>query len=833
LIQIYFNFRAVLVGKLVLKQTKSIMKHIYKSIFICLIFTLAAVPFAVAQDSSEAEVTGTVQDNDGEAIPNATVALLNPDTGEIEDGTSTGPDGGFQFLATPGEYTLRISYISYETVTMAVTIGANETYDAEVITLNPTEATLDELLVEGERSYMEMNFDSRRFSVGQDITSLGGSALDVLDNVPSITTDFEGNVSLRGNQGVQILINGRPSSLVRNGTDALSSIPANLISEVEIITNPSARYAADGTAGIINIKLVDDVRLGFNGGLQFNTGYPQDHGIGANFNYHKNNINWFMNFDMEYENSPREGRTFQSFSGDTTFAYRENNESIETEREFGINLGADFYLPSDQILTVETRVNIEAELEDTDLLYTDFDPGSDEVFQNIRNDWNIVQELDQNDVLDGRQGDYDFRVQYEKKFNGSEHRLTADADFEFGSESQDGELLEQFSTGGSGIQDRNNQRTFSDDQFRELRVDMDYRQPLGDSGRLEAGFRINYDWLEQNYRVEEQINGNWVLADNEVALSDNFTYNDKVNAAYASIAGDLGVFNYQLGVRAENTIIESKLTETGRNSDQNYTNLFPSAFLSYSVNEFNSFQVSYSRRISRPRIWWILPFTEISDVRTRRVGNPELRPEFGDSYEAGYLRIWESGSLLTSLYYRYRTDVAERITTIDGNGITTSQPINLATEKAWGIEFSADQELLSNLQLMASLNLFQANRDGEFEGVQYSSESESFTSRMRLRWRFAESWNFQANAFYRGAQQTTQGREDGSLFFGGALAKEFLDRRATISLNVRDLFNSRLSDREVINPNSFTQSRYAWSTRSIRLNFRYNFSSGASGGGGR
>jgi outer membrane receptor protein involved in Fe transport len=807
-----------------------VMKKLIRVLLPAIAFLMMSAISLLAQ---EATITGLVEESTGEPVPNATVAIMNPETGQLVGGTSSKMDGTFNLSTEPGEYTLRVSYVSYQAVTQALNLSAGETYNAGTITLVPEEATLDELVVEGERSYMEMNFDSRRFNVGKDITSLGGSALDVLDNVPSITTDFEGNVSLRGNQGVQILINGRPSSLVRNGTDALSSIPANLIDEIEIITNPSARYAANGTAGIINIKLVDNVRLGFNGGVQFNTGYPQDHGIGANFNYHKNNINWFMNFDMEYENSPREGRTFQSFSGDTTFAYRERNESLETEREFGINLGADIYLPENQILTVESRVNIETELEDTDLLYTDFDPGSDQVFQNIRNDWDIVQELDQNDILDGRQGDYDFRVQYEKKFEGSEHRLTADADFEFGSENQDGELLELFNSGGNGIQNRNNQRTFSDEQFRELRVDMDYRQPLGENGRFEAGFRFNYDWLEQNYRVEEQINGNWVLADNEVALSDNFTYNDNVNAAYASLAGDLGVFNYQLGVRAENTNIESRLTETGRSSDQNYTNLFPSAFLSYSVNEFNSFQVSYSRRISRPRIWWILPFTEISDVRTRRVGNPELRPEFGDSYEAGYLRIWETGSVLTSLYYRYRTDVTERITTIDGNGITTSQPINLATEKAWGIEFSADQELFENLQLMASLNLFQANRDGEFEGVQYSSDSDSFTSRMRLRWRFAEGWNFQANAFYRGAQQTTQGREDGSLFFGGALAKEFLDRRASISLNVRDLFNSRLSDREVINPNSFTQSRYAWSTRSIRLNFRYNFSSNTSGGGGR
>lgn len=785
---------------------------------------------AEAQTTQGGSVTGTVIDSSGDPVPNATIAFYsneNPD--EIAEGTSSDVDGSFTLRAEPGEYILQVSYVSYQTQRIEVELSEGDEIDLGTITMQVEQAELDELIVEGERSYMTMNFDSRTFSVGQDITSLGGSALDVLDNVPSITTDFEGNVSLRGNQGVQILINGRPSNLVRSGTDALGSIPANLIEEVEIITNPSARYAAEGTAGIINIKLVDDVRLGFNGSIQANTGYPQDHGLGANLNYHRNNINWFLNLDLEYENDPRQGRTFQSFSGDTTFAYNEVFESLETEREFDINFGADFFLTKTQILTLSSRVSIESEVEDSDLFYTDYNPGSNEVFRSVGNNWDVIRELSQNDVEDNRANDYDVRLEYENKFDGSDHRLTADVEFEFGSENETGELLEVVSTDAaspSGF----NQRTFSDELYREFRIDSDYRRPLGDSGRLEAGFRVNFDRLDNDYRVEELVDGNWQLADEEIGLSDNFTFFENINAVYASAGGDLGIFNYQVGLRAENTRIQTELTETGRGSDQNYLNLFPSVFLSYSVNESNSFQVSYSRRISRPRIWWILPFTDISDVRSRRVGNPELRPEFGNSYEAGYLRRWESGSLLTSLYYRYRTDVTERISTTDNNGITTSQPINLATEEAWGIEFSADQELFDNLQLMGSLNLFQSNRDGEFEGVQYSSESESFTSRLRLRWRFAEGWNFQANAFYRGAQQTTQGSEDGSLFFGGALAKELFNRKATLSLNVRDLFNSRLSDREINNPNSFTQSRFAWSTRSFRLNFRYNFSSGASGG---
>ncbi|HLR89502.1 MAG TPA: outer membrane beta-barrel family protein [Balneolaceae bacterium] len=777
---------------------------------------------ALEMEPANGILTGTVVDQEELGVPNATIILHLPDSEEIEAGTVTEMDGSFLLEYEAGTYTLQISFVSYETVTRTVTLSADQTLDLGTIVLQPTEATLGELLVEGERSYMTMNFDSRTFNVGQDLTSAGGSALDVLDNVPSITTDFEGNVSLRGNQGVQILINGRPSNLVRAGSDALGSIPANLIQEVEIITNPSARYAAEGTAGIINIILVDDVQLGFNGTLHANTGYPQDHGIGANLNYHRNNINWFMNIDLEYERNPRTGSTFQSFSADTTYAYNERSESMDTEREFSINLGADYFITPRQILTLSTRVNIEAEDEDRDVFYTDFDPASSEVVREAPAHWNVFREINRNDLQEERQSDYDIRLQYENRFDGSDHRLTSDFNVEFGSEDANSNLLE------SVTQDTRpeflNQRTFGEEVYREVRFDTDYRRPLGESGRFEAGLRVNYDWMDNSYRAEEFVNDAWQEAPEEVAISDNFTYMENVNALYSSVAAGFGKFTYQLGLRAENTVIETELKEAGAGSSQNYLNLFPSLFLSYSINEFNSLQVSYSRRISRPWSRMLLPFTEISDARNRRVGNPELKPEFGNSYEAGYLRHWEGGSVLASVYYRYRTDVIERVSEIDNAGITTTRPINLAEEESWGIEFSGDQEIVENLQLSASLNLYQSAREGEYEEVRYESDSRSFTTRSRLRWRFLDGWNVQANMFYRGPRETTQGRQSSSLFFGGAIAKEFLERRATISLSVRDLFNSRISDREIIDPHSYTISNYHWSSRSFRLNFRYSFS---------
>lgn len=252
-------------------------------------------------------------------------------------------------------------------------------------------------------------------------------------------------------------------------------------------------------------------------------------------------------------------------------------------------------------------------------------------------------------------------------------------------------------------------------------------------------------------------------------------------------SGEAGSFTYQLGLRAENTRIQTELDETGVGSDQNYLNLFPSLFLSYRLNEKNSFQISYSSRISRPWSRMLLPFTEITDTRNRRLGNPELNPEFGNSYELDYMRYWETGSVLTSFYYRYRTGVIERVSTIDGQGVTTTQPINLASEKAWGVEFTADQDLFENLQLSGSLNIYQSNREGEYQGNIYASESESLSSRLRIRWRFIEGWNFQSYLYYRGAQQTTQGRNAGSMFAGSGLSRKILDDKATLSVNVRDL----------------------------------------------
>jgi len=793
--------------------------YLKKTVF-SLLMAFLSLPLSL--QAQNAEITGTVIDNESSPLINATVAVYEkgaPDT--PISGTVTNVDGNFTLMVDPDDYLLRVSFLSFQDLEQEVQLEEGQVLDIGTVQMKPTQSELGEVEVQGQRSYMEMNFDSRSFNVGEDVTSLGGSALDVLDNVPSITTDFEGNVSLRGNQGVQILINGRPSNLVRNGTDALSSIPAGLIEEVKIITNPSARYSANGTGGIIDIILVDDAELGLNGSVRLNTGIPQDNSIGVNLNYQRKSINWFMNTQFEYEQDPRSSRTFQSFSRDTTFAYRESSDWDEQEVEGSLDLGADIFLPGDQVLTVEGRLNLEAGDEDRNVNYTDYDPLNNEIYRSVNNSWPIIAESvrDVNDEQD--ESDYEARIQYEKIFGGNDdHILTADADFEWGIE-EERSLLEQRII--SGVGEGEQQRTFGNEDYRDFRMDVDYERAIRENGKFEAGIRFNYETEDSDYLVEEFQNGVWAEATEEFGATDNFEYLENVNSAYAIYSGELKPITYQIGLRAENTRIETQLTGSGQGSDQNYINLFPSLFLSYTLNEQNSFQASYSRRISRPRSWYLLPYTEITDNRNRRTGNPDLEPEFGDSYEAGYLRFWESGSLLTSLYYRHRTQVIERVSIIENDGITTRTPINLATEDAWGVELSADQDITENLQLSGSLNLYQSESEGEFQDVVYASKSDNFTSRLRVRWTFLEKWNFQSYLYYRGPSETTQGRRSSRSFVGSGLSRKLLDEKATISVNVRDLFNSRNGDREVIEPFTYSSSSYSWSSRTVRVNFRYNF----------
>ncbi len=803
-----------------------------KKLISLFVFTLFITSLAIGQ-SDEGTITGEVYDQQEEPVPYASVSVYDSTETNVVTGTPTDSTGTFSVDVDPGTYVLKITFLSLSPHTQTVEINAEETEDIGSVTLTPTSQEMDEVVVRGESSQMEMSFDRRVFNVGQDITSLGGSAVNVLDNVPSIATDIDGNISLRGNESVRILINGKPSSMVGSGNvDALRSIPASMIKSVEIITNPSSKYAAEGSGGIINIILTDDQELGLNGSTNIGTGHPEEYEGSINLNYRTPNVNWFADIGADYRSEPEAGSSFQRFSGpDTTYMYREQTNATESEIDGDFRFGADFYLSDTEILTASSYISLEEETNNEDISYTDLEYSEGAL------DGDVLGRINRDTEEEAKESNFDFNLDYENKIDGDDHKLVADASFDISRENSQTNIEEVTQEGSGELLE---QRSEDTEEEMDFRFNAEYERPLGEDGKLEAGLRSDTEWMDTGYNAETLVDGTW---ETEPAYTQNFLYRENVNAAFLILGGEFGDFSGQVGLRAENTNIRTEIKETGDVNNQNYIGLFPSAFLNYSFNEQQSIQLSYSRRLQRPWSRSLLPGIDFDDNRSQFTGNPNLTPEYSNSYEAGYLHYWESGSLLTSFYYRYRTDVIEDITE-QRDGVQFRFPINFANEEAWGVEFSADQEIADRLTLTGNANLFRSNTNGSYregtdEEIILSSESENFQARMRLRWEIVDGLNYQASMRYRGPSNTPQGTRNGMTMMDTGIAYDILEEKAKVTFNVRDVFNAQNFNNTVTtdgNPTTdfYSQREFSWSTRSFSLNFQYFFGNtqSRSGGGG-
>jgi len=785
------------------------MKKKLQALFLLtLILLLATSALNALNPDRTAAIEGVVVDEFDNPIPAATVALYDEAENNLITGTTTDMDGSFTIDIEEGSYTVVITFLSYSTFRETITLKEDDIYDLETIRLEQATTDLQELVVEGEASQLEMRFDRRSFNVGSDLTAAGGTALDVLDNVPSVETDLDGTVSLRGSENVRILINGRPSALLRGGTDALNALPADIIERVEVITNPSARYAAQGDAGILNIILKRNRAAGFNGNVAARTGYPDNHGISSNVNWLTNNANWFSNFSFNYRNRPASSERFQEFfSPDTTFSYDQTQERERARLSGNLRLGAEFFLSDNQTLTASTYARLRSSDNRSELRYTDYDE-----------DGLTVSEIFRNDVEDDYTRDFEFSLDYDYKME-NDRRLTADFRIDFSPEIENSDLRE-FSIIDDEMIAR--QRSENLENTTNIRFQIDYTHPVGDRFEFEAGARSTFRWVDNQYKVEELDGGEWNPLEN---FNDNFNYYQNINAVYGIASAQFEPFSFQVGLRAEHTLLDTELTLTGDGTRKNYAGLFPSLFATYEINDANSIQASFSRRLTRPRFRNILPFSNFRDSRNIRIGNPELNPVYTNSYELSYLYYWSSGSALASVYHRQSEGVIQNITTLGSDGVTTSQPVNLSDQDSWGVELSVSKNFFGRaLRVNGSANYFFSDTNGEFQGQVFERTTSAAFGRLRLRWRIADGTNLQTSIRYSGPRNTTQGRRDGNYSFDSGFSQQLFDGRATLSLSVRDMFDSRDRLTIIEDPNFYSENRSRWSSRTFRLNFTYRFS---------
>lgn len=784
-------------------------------------------------------VTGKVIDKEDQLpLEYATVAFISKKTGEIVEGGITNTNGEFSITVQNGVYDITVEYISYKKVTLK---NKNLTADVDLgtIALEINLEALDAVEVIAEKTTVEIKLDKKIYNIGKDLTTAGGTVSDALNNVPSVSVDIEGGISLRGNENVKILINGKPSAMAGFGdTDVLSQLPAEAIERVEVITSPSARYDAEGTAGILNIILRQQETLGFNGSLNLTVGNPDNAGASANINYRTEKFNLFSNLGFRYYDSPRNSYSdTEYFDEDQSFdRIIEDQDVTRLNRNYNANVGMEYFLSKKTSLTGTVFFRYG---EDADLSVNSSDRFNDGILEE-----NTLRKEKQ----DESGNDYQFALNYITKFDDAGHELTADLQYEIGADKQSTFINEDYTfTAQSSPDPIQDEKARETEDKNEFLLQVDYVRPIGENSRFEAGYRGNFENNLTDYSLLEED-----LSDNSFVLDENvsniFDYTENVNALYSQYGTKFGQFSFLLGLRLEHTQLKGKIDSEltaqeledyynfpiDTDFDKNYFGLFPTVNLIYNLggsdtDSEESITLGYNRRINRPRGRYINPFPSLSSRTNVFQGNPNLDPAFASAFDLGYLKRWDKLTLTTSVYYQYETDSFQRVEentgqfTTDGIVINRIIPINLATNKRAGGEFGLLYNPEKWLRLNTSFNLFQFETEGEFNSVDYSSKNTSWFARFSSKVVLPAKVDWQTNAFYVGPKEDAQTDTDGILSIDLALSKEILNDNATVSLNVRDLLNSR---KRVATTTTASYERYSemqWRERQINLSFRYRF----------
>lgn len=795
------------------------MKHPCKLFFFCkccVAFIITILLFNDLSAQTTATVKGKIIDSlSSSPLPASTVQFFESSQKKWIAGKTADNSGNFLSELPSGRYFVVIEHTGYISFTSKefVLSPSNPHYEIGTIRLASTATILHEVTVQAEKSFMQLELDKRIFTVGKDLANAGGSASDILTNIPSVSVDGEGNVKLRGSDNVRILIDGKPSGLVSfKGSGGLQQLPASLIDKVEIITNPSARYEAEGNAGILNIILKKDKRQGFNGSFELITGYYPNFGAAVNLNYRHKKINFFINAGIAYRNLPGSGSLYQEVYGtDTTFILQQKNKNRIEGLNTNIRGGLDYYFTEKSVLTASYLFRRSDATRTNDIRYEDyfFDLSN---YQGLTTRHQYEKEHEPNS---------EYTVNYKRTFEKKDHELSATIKYIDNWESSRQTFTQNFFD-PAGSEDPSKsviQKSPNDEYEKHWLFQLDYIQPIGEEGKFETGIRSSFRDMTNDFLVtEKNAAGDYIPLP---GLDNVFVYNENIHAAYGILGNKSKKISYQAGLRAEWTDVKTVLQKTNDVNPRSYVNFFPSAHFTYDVTEDNAIQVSYSRRVRRPFYNDLSPYMTYSDSRNFYSGNPDLDPEFSNVGELGYLMNFEKGSLFSGIYYRNTKGKIDRIRRVDDDGNSTTKPENLKLENAWGAEFTGSWTAASWWKIDMNVNLFHAHIDGSNILPYYTASTFSWFARQTSRFTLPHDMEMQVRGNYEAAQKTAQGRRKAVYYIDFSMNKDVLKGNGTINLNVLDIFNSRKYRSISTGPNFFTEGNSQYRQRQVNLTFNY------------
>ena len=774
---------------------------------------------------NQIETTGKVLDaSSGSPLEFATVVFIDSDNNMVNGGI-TNHEGAFNIKVPAGTYTVRYEFISFETKELKNQVINKYNRELPTVTLALDSGLLDEVVIRAETTEVQIHLDKKVYNIGKDLTTSGATISDVLDNVPSVSVDVEGAISLRGNDNVRILINGKPSALAGfDSTDALRQLPSEAIESVEVITSPSARYDAEGTAGIINIILKQENTLGVNGSVRVNAGDPLNAGVSTSLNLRANKFNIFNNTGYNYRESTGESYTFNEYldaNRDRPFV-NEEGENLRWRRGFNTHLGVEYFINDQSSITAAGFLRIG---------------------NNDNRSTNLTEEFDRNQNLgkartreeNGKNKDNNmqFSLNYQNRLDEEGQKLTAD--FQYDRSKRDGRsIIEEYNTlpeellPGERINDLNTRDNFL--------VQVDYVLPIGDK-QFEAGYRGDFSNSVTDYQVDDQTSPTSDYITNN-DLSNIFDYTQNTHALYTQYGDRFGDFSVLLGLRMEATKLKGEIDGEADASDvdysvydfdKDYLGLFPTVNINYEIDETQSFALGYNRRINRPRRWFINPFPSRSSESNIFQGNPSLDPAYSNTFDIGYLKRWEKFTFNASVYYQVEDDSFEVISedtgevTSNGIPIIRAIPINLSTNKRYGFEASFMYNPERWLRFNGSFNLFTFQTEGDFNGIDYGAKDNSWFTRLSSKVTLPGKIDWQTNAFYRGARKNAQTETDGMFSLDMALSKDVLNGNGTIGINARDLLDTRKRKSYTVTETFISDREFRWMPRSINVSFTYRF----------
>jgi len=767
--------------------------------------------------SIKGKITGKVLNTNNAPIGYATVVLIETATQKQVNGNITDDNGKFKIEdVKTGEYTLKISFIGYlEKVIENVNLTLKKPdYSVDDIILEQDNVLLSEVEVVEEAALIETKIDKIVYNADKDVTNAGGDAGDVLRKVPMLSVDLEGNVSLRGSQNIQILINGKPSGMFANGTrDALKMIPADQIKQVEVITSPSAKYDGEGSGGIINIITQKKQVQGYNASINGSVGTRQNNGnVGINAASGRLGFNANAGFWHSWPNNATLSFLREDFEGNTLVSSY-IQEGITTSSRTGFFGKAGITYDVNAYNNISSSINFRGfsfrNDAPTEAVFT---PDLTQLFSEITN-----RRSDGNTLNGGFDWSTDYRRTFKKEgqefsvaflLNGNVSDI--DSDITSTSSTDVLDFLEHQENDGN-----NKEYTFQ----------MDYVHPFTKAVKLEIGGKTVLRRINSDYQFEQFDQS---LQDFKVDLSrtDVFDYQQDVYAGYTSFTFNLPKdFGIIVGARYEHTSIGGEFeSQVIAPFDNSYGNLLPNIILSKKTDMFSTVKLSYNQRIQRPSLYYINPYRNDIDRRNVSQGNPKLEPEIVHQFEVGYSTYLKGLVLNISAYYKNTQDLIENLVLVNDAGVAESSYENIGVNNSVGFNTFVSKTFNKVFTIRGNFSLFTYNAESKLENYNLKNNGIQYNFFASTSYSFKKGWKAEAFGFYRAPTRTLQGDRTSFWMTSVGFQKEFWDKRASLGIRIVDPFNRTKTFRTELRGEDFYQkSDFTIPFRSFGLNFRYTF----------